>query len=85
MDGRHDFAMHDTPEGPKAILQMDLGAARKTVENIRVLERECGAHVALAHDERWLVEGEDAVLMSLLDEPTRRAAKTQIPRGEVIP
>lgn len=64
-------------------LHGDVSAAEDTIAKLRVLERECGVHVALAHDASWIKEGSDAVLMSLLDDYMVRAAKERIVKDEV--
>ena len=64
-------------------MHADLDAARETIAKIRVLEREGGARVALAHDAEWMGEGTDEVLMGMLDGEMRVAARERIPRGEV--
>ncbi|KAJ4296316.1 hypothetical protein N0V90_006361 [Kalmusia sp. IMI 367209] len=67
----------------KVSLHADLDAAKDTISRIRVLEKEFNFHVALAHDADWLKEGTDQVLMGLLDEQMRLAAKERIPHEEV--
>jgi len=64
-------------------LHADVSAARRTIANIRILEKRFGFHVALAHDAHWLKEGSDRVLMSLLDEHMKKAARDRIPKGEI--
>jgi hypothetical protein len=48
-----------------------------------MLEIDYGAHIALAHDASWLKKGTDKVLMSLLDDTMRVAAKEKIPYDEI--
>ena len=65
-------------------LHTDLTAAKDTIAKIRTLEKECDFHVALAHDARWLKEGSDSVLMSLLDGYMTAAVKEgRIARDEI--
>ena len=65
-------------------LHTDKAAARETLRRIRVLEEAYGAKVAFAHDEQWLVEGTDEVLMGIVDEEIIEAARVRIPKGEVV-
>jgi hypothetical protein len=64
-------------------LHTDISAAKDTISRIRVLVKQFGVHVALAHDAAWLKEGTDEVLMSLLDESMKRAARERIPKDEM--
>jgi hypothetical protein len=64
-------------------LHADLATAKDTIANIRRLETEYSAHIALAHDASWLKKGTDEVLMSLLDDKMRVAAKEKIPYDEI--
>jgi hypothetical protein len=64
-------------------LHTDLTAAKDTIAKIQMLEADYGAHIALAHDASWLKKGTDKVLMSLLDDRMKRAAKEKIPYDEV--
>lgn len=84
LTGTHDIAEFCVPhrEGVMS-LHSDIDAAKETISKIRVLEREFGAHVALAHDAEWMREGTDEVLMGMLDGEMRVAARERIPRGEV--
>jgi hypothetical protein len=64
-------------------LHADLAAAKDTIASIARLEKDYGAHIALAHDASWLKKGTDEVLMSLLDDKMRVAAKERIPYDEI--
>jgi hypothetical protein len=64
-------------------LHTDLVAAKDTIANLRMLETDYGAHIALAHDASWLKKGEDEVLMSLLDDKMKVAAKEKIPYDKI--
>jgi hypothetical protein len=64
-------------------LHADLAAAKDTIAKIRSLETEYGAHIALAHDALWLKKGTDEVLMALLDDKMRVAAKEKIAYDEI--
>ena len=64
---------------------MDIPEARKTISSLRTLEKDFNVHMAFAHDTSWMKEGTNAVLMSLLDDDLRKAARDQIPYDRVIP
>jgi hypothetical protein len=66
-----------------ASLHADISAARDTIAKIRLLDRNPNVHVALAHDASWMKEGSDRVLMSLLDDDMKKAAKKRIPYDEI--
>ncbi|KAL6399468.1 Metallo-hydrolase/oxidoreductase [Ilyonectria robusta] len=51
-----------------AYLHMDVAAARDTIERIKKARSDCGMHVALAHDDSWLIDQSDEALMTLLSE-----------------
>ncbi|KAF2009809.1 hypothetical protein BU24DRAFT_357460 [Aaosphaeria arxii CBS 175.79] len=80
LDGKFQIAKFSVPGLGKMSLHADICAAERTISNIRVLERDYGFHVALAHDAWWLKQGTDAVLMSLLDDHMREAAQARILR-----
>jgi hypothetical protein len=63
-------------------LHTDISAAKDTISKIRILEKEHGFHVALAHDAAWMKEGVDEVLMSLLDKILLTAARARIPKDQ---
>lgn len=42
------------------------------------MEREHGVHMALAHDETWMRQGTDTVLMSLLDVEMKLFVKERL-------
>ena len=48
------------------------------------MEEKFGAHIAFAHDAEWIKKGDDPVLMSLLDDDLRIAAKARIVKGEIL-
>ncbi|PWO23572.1 hypothetical protein PtrARCrB10_07884 [Pyrenophora tritici-repentis] len=50
---------------------------------IRRLEKDVGVHTALAHDALWMKNGTDQVLMSLLDDKMKAAAKEKISYDEI--
>jgi hypothetical protein len=50
-----------------AYLHKDMAAAKRTIESINKAKVELGAHICLAHDDSWLVDQKDPVLLSLLD------------------
>lgn len=68
LDGVKDFARFPLPGGTHFCLHTDLDAARDTVARVRYLETHRGVHVALAHDTSFIEDGQDTVLLSLLDE-----------------
>ncbi|GAB7349176.1 hypothetical protein MBLNU459_g8111t1 [Dothideomycetes sp. NU459] len=81
--GACDFAMFDTPGG-KSCLHSDLPSAKDSLRRIKVMESEFGAHVAFAHITQWMQDGKDDVLMSLLDNDMRMAAKELIPYEKTV-
>lgn len=83
LDGRQDIASFPGPGNNCMTLHSDLFSAKDTISKLRTLERDYGAHIALAHDASWLEKGTDEVLMSLLDEKMKLAAKEKIPRDEI--
>ncbi|KAF2109527.1 beta-lactamase-like protein [Lophiotrema nucula] len=83
LDGTCDIAQFCVPGLGKMSLHTDLVAAKDTIAKIRILEQELGFHVALAHDAGWMKVGKDQVLMSLLDEHMKTAAKERIPKEEI--
>lgn len=64
-------------------LHTDITSARDTMAKLRALETDYGAHIALAHDASWMKQGTDRVLMSLLDEGMKLAAKEKIAHDEI--
>ncbi|KAL3458358.1 beta-lactamase-like protein [Aspergillus heterothallicus] len=82
LNGTKSFGTFPLPDGSMTCLHADPDAARDTLAKLRVLERDMGAHVALAHDASWMVEGGDEVLMSLLDERFRADVKEAVVKGE---
>ncbi|KAF2199969.1 Metallo-hydrolase/oxidoreductase [Delitschia confertaspora ATCC 74209] len=83
LDGKYEIAEFCVPGLGKSTLHADLQAAQRTIERVRVLEKEFGFHVALAHDASWMKSGADQVLMSLLDESMKQAAREKIPLDEI--
>ena len=79
--GKHDFARFPLPGGNTGCLQADIPAAKDTLSRIRVLEQQHGVHVAFAHDNSWMLEGTDEVLMSLLSDELKHAAQNVLPTG----
>lgn len=63
-------------------LHADLAAAKDTISRLKTLEEDFGVQTVLAHDASWIVEGEDDVLLSLLDEHMSQA-RARIVRGEI--
>ncbi|KAG9381999.1 hypothetical protein PtrSN002B_007404 [Pyrenophora tritici-repentis] len=60
-----------------------MATAKETMAKIRRLEKDVGVHTALAHDALWMKNGTDQVLMSLLDDKMKAAAKEKIPYDEI--
>ena len=83
LNGTCDIAEFRVPGLGKMSLHSDLEAAKDTIAKIRILEQEHGFHVALAHDVGWMKAGTDQVLMALLDEHMKTAAKERIPKDEI--
>lgn len=79
LHGKQKIAVFPGPGTESMSLHADIAAAKETMAKIRALEIDCGAHTALAHDASWLREGTDRVLMSLLDDRMKTAAKEKIP------
>ena len=84
LDGKQEIATWALPNGCMTSLQADIDAAKDTMSRIRLIETKLGAHIALAHDTDWIVEGNNSVLMSLLDQEMKESAKSKILAGEII-
>jgi hypothetical protein len=83
LDGTRAIAEFPGPGAVSMSLHTDLAAAKETIAKIGLLETKFGGHTALAHDATWLKKGTDQVLMSLLDDEMRVAAKEKIPYDEI--
>ncbi|KAH7124142.1 beta-lactamase-like protein [Dendryphion nanum] len=83
LNGEYEISQFCVPGLGKMSLHSDVTAAKTTILKIRAMERDLGFHVALAHDAEWLKVGEDPVLMSLLDDHMREAARERIPKEEI--
>jgi hypothetical protein len=83
LDGKYEISQFCVPGIGKMSLHADITAAKDTISKIRILEKNFGFHVALAHDARWLKDGSDEVLLSLLDDHMKRAARERIPHDEI--
>lgn len=83
LDGRYEIADFPGPNNETMSLHADLKAAKQTMEKIRILENDYRFHTALAHDASWLKQGTDRVLMSLLDDEMKAAARERIPHDEI--
>jgi hypothetical protein len=83
LDGKYEISQFCVPGIGKMSLHSDIPAAKNTIAKIRILEKNFGFHVALAHDARWLKDGSDEVLMSLLDEHMKQAARERISNDEI--
>jgi hypothetical protein len=82
LDGTKSFGTFDLPNGNTISLHTDVDAAHNTLARLRIVEKELGMHIALAHDASWMEEGTDEVLMSLLDERFREDMTGALKRGE---
>jgi hypothetical protein len=61
---------------------VDIEAAKMTMRKLRKMEMDHGLHVALTHDDAWIREGTDEVLMSLVnDEIKARLRRSPPPNG----
>lgn len=49
-----------------------------TLARMRILEKQMGVHVALAHDATWMENESSPVLLSLLDEAFRNDIRTAL-------
>ncbi|KAL2839399.1 beta-lactamase-like protein [Aspergillus pseudoustus] len=78
LDGRKEFGSFQMPDGSTFCLHTDVDAALDTLARIRILEKELGVHVALAHDATWMQNESDPVLLSLLDEQFREDIRTSL-------
>ncbi|KAF2467468.1 Metallo-hydrolase/oxidoreductase [Lindgomyces ingoldianus] len=83
LDGEYEISQFCVPGVGKTSLHADIPAAKSTIDRIRILEKNYGFHVALAHDAAWMKKGSDLVLMSLLDEHMKKAAKERITKDEI--
>lgn len=83
LDGRYEISQFCVPGIGKTSLHADIAAAKDTISKVKMLERSFGFHVALAHDAAWMKNGSDEVLMSLLDENMKLAARERIPKEEI--
>jgi hypothetical protein len=68
LDGTSEIAEFCVPNVGKMTLHTDLTAARSTISKVRMLEKDYGVRIVLAHDVSWINEGTDEVLLSLLDK-----------------
>ncbi|KAH7061620.1 beta-lactamase-like protein [Paraphoma chrysanthemicola] len=82
LDGTSDIAEFCMPGAGKMSLHADMAAARSTISKIRALESVHGVRTVLAHDVSWIKEGNDMVLLSLLDKHMV-AARARIVAGEI--
>jgi len=67
LDGKYEIAQLEVPEWGTVCAHLDLETARSTIKKLRNMELDYGINVALAHDEEWMRQGTNKVLMSLLD------------------
>ncbi|KAB8264395.1 beta-lactamase-like protein [Aspergillus pseudonomiae] len=81
LDGTKDFGTFEVG-GTMACLHTDVTAAKDTLARIRLLKKELGIHVALAHDATWMQKENDPVLFSLLDEKFIKDMRAAFPQQE---
>lgn len=74
-----EFGLFDKPDGSRVTVHEDLPAAKDTLAKLRILESQHGMHLALGHDDSWMREGKDEVLMSLLDDEMRDFVSNRLP------
>ncbi|PZD39372.1 Lactamase-B domain containing protein [Pyrenophora tritici-repentis] len=83
LDEKQEIAEFPGPGTECVSLHTDMATAKETMAKIRRLEKDVGVHTALAHDALWMKNGTDQVLMSLLDDKMKAAAKEKIPYDEI--
>ncbi|KAL2816065.1 beta-lactamase-like protein [Aspergillus cavernicola] len=84
-DGTKEFGTFALPDGGGTFcLHMDVVAAKDTLARMRVMEKDLGVHIALAHDVSWMGEESDSVLLSLLDGEFREDMRGALARGEPV-
>ncbi|KAK5404519.1 hypothetical protein LTR06_009666 [Exophiala xenobiotica] len=75
--GVHEYPIW-MPLGGLPCLHTDMEAAKDTIMKLRILQRQLGAHVAFAHDSAWMLQDDDDVLMSLLDDDFKTFVKERL-------
>ncbi|KAB8215590.1 beta-lactamase-like protein [Aspergillus novoparasiticus] len=81
LDGTKEFGTFEL-NGNMACLHTDVPAAKDTLARIRLMEKELGVHVALAHDPTWMQDESDPVLLSLLDEKFVKDMRAAFPQQQ---
>ncbi|KOC13435.1 hypothetical protein AFLA70_35g004521 [Aspergillus flavus AF70] len=81
LDGTKEFGTFEL-NGNMACLHTDVTAAKDTLARIRLMEKELGVHVALAHDPTWMQDESDPVLLSLLDEKFVKDMRAAFPQQQ---
>ncbi|RAQ47384.1 hypothetical protein AFGD_008876 [Aspergillus flavus] len=81
LDGTKEFGTFEL-NGNMACLHTDVTAAKDTLARIRLIEKELGVHVALAHDPTWMQDESDPVLLSLLDEKFVKDMRAAFPQQQ---
>jgi len=84
LEGKFDIGMFELPDGTKTSMHNDVAAARMTIKNLRLLEEEYGAHIALGHDATWMEKGTDETLMGMLSEELRDFARERLRKEEPV-
>lgn len=83
-DGVQEIAVWKQPDGSTGSLQADVCAAKDTIAKIRILEKDLNVHIAFAHDISWMREGNDKVLISLLDSEKVDRIKERLLLGKPL-
>ncbi|KAL4865048.1 hypothetical protein BDV12DRAFT_211274 [Aspergillus spectabilis] len=82
LNGEKEFGMFKLPDENMFCLHMDIPAALDTLARIRVMEKELGVHIALAHDSTWMESERDSVLLSLLDDRILENIRIALPQQQ---
>ncbi|KAH8815966.1 beta-lactamase-like protein [Xylogone sp. PMI_703] len=84
LNGEVEIAEFDYPGRGRMSAHDDLGEAKQTIKKLRDLEIEnYNVHIALCHDDKWMREGKDAVLMAMLDADMKSFVAEKLPSDEV--
>ncbi|KAE8375353.1 beta-lactamase-like protein [Aspergillus bertholletiae] len=78
LDGTKEFGAFEL-DGKIMSLHTDIAAAQDTLARIRIMEKELGVHVSLAHDTTWMQDENDPVLLSLLDKKFVKDMRVALP------
>ncbi|KAF9883936.1 hypothetical protein FE257_002618 [Aspergillus nanangensis] len=81
-EGVKEFGTFRFANGDWGCLHMDIAAAKDTLRRLRGMQKDLGVHIALAHDDTWLKDESDSVLLSLLDARFIQDMRAAIPQGK---